>query len=935
MQLTIPSIPHAGRSQTFSSRENDLNVSVSPLAISTMNARLPLLAFALVLLGLTHRCHAQEAGAGIEFFEKKIRPALVEHCYQCHSADAKMNKKLKAELFLDTREGLLKGGDNGQAVVPGKVLEGTLLKALRHTGDTRMPPKGKLPDAVLADFEAWVKMGAPDPRGGNMPTVVKEIDWNKARQFWAFQPPIQSPRPHVNDKAWPNRDIDYFILAELEKRQLKPVALASKRDLLRRATFDLTGLPPTPVEMADFLKDESPDAFARVVDRLLASPHYGERWARYWLDVSRYAEDKALAFVNTRAHAYRYRDWVVQALNNDMPYDRFVRLQLAGDLVSDLEPDLFVKLAGLGFQGLGAEYHRGNVAKQVMADELDDRIDTVTRGFLGLTVACARCHDHKYDPIPTLDYYSLAAAYNGSNLVEKPLVEAQVFERFKAWEKKGKEAEGQLNQWLKDQAHEGTKSAVADAAQYLQTSWQVRILQQYNVPVDITQVAKSQMLNPLFLERSVKFLDQPKFDKQDSAVKAWIAVAQKAAEATRPEQKKVVVPETLQKATDELQQEIRTALRQENDKTPPNLLKTLWLNPNSLFFVDPKDAPQFLHEGAKKEYAERKAEVDRLRKDAPPTPPMGHVIAGGGAAMRVNIRGNVERPGDSAPPGFLRILPPPRSGKDFTRLELAEAIASPKNPLTARVIVNRVWHYHFGRGIVGTPSNFGSLGDRPTHPELLDRLAVRFMENGWSLHWLHREMMLSRTYQLSSQSVPQNAEKDPENLYLWRYTARRLDFEAWRDAWLAISGRLDSTRGGSSVDLNQPDNVRRTLYAKISRVQPNALLVLFDFPDANVTSDRRNVTTVPQQQLFALNGEFTIETAKAFAQRLEKEAPSEGERISLAFRLAYGRDPSEGEKMACQEFLREARMPRPTDRLNAWEQFAQAILASNEFQWVD
>jgi cytochrome c553 len=759
-----------------------------------MNLRVILLTV-VVATPAANRAQAQ-GGEGIEFFEKKIRPVLVEHCYQCHSADAKNNKKLKAGLLLDTRDGILKGGDSGPAIVPGKVQDSPLLKALRHNGDTKMPPKGKLPDTIIADFETWVKIGAPDPRVGETPVAAKEIDWNKARQFWAFQPPVKSPLPKVKDVAWPMREIDHFILAELEKRQLKPVGPATRRELLRRATFGLTGLPPTPEELDAFAKDESPAAFAKVVDRLLATPHYGERWARYWLDVSRYAEDKALAFVNSRPHAYRYRDWVVQALNNDMPYDRFVRLQLAGDLVSD--PDSFGKLVALGFQGLGAEYHRGSVATQVIADELDDRIDTLTRGILGLTVACARCHDHKYDPIPTRDYYSLAAAYNGSNLDMRPLVDQQTVDRFRTWEKKVKE-----------------------------------------------------------LEAAVKKADKEKRDP-------------KAAEAAQKEQ----------------------------------------------------DA--------------RKAELERLRKEAPPPLPMAHVITGGGTAMRVNIRGNVERLGEPAPPGYLTVLSSTNTPSNkFTRLELADAIASPKNPLTARVIVNRVWQFHFGRGIVGTPSNFGQLGDRPTHPELLDTLAVRFMENGWSLHWLHREIMLSRAYQLSSANVAPNAERDPENQYLWRHTPRRLDFEAWRDAWLAVSGRLDRTRGGPSLDLNKTDNVRRTLYAKISRVEPNALLVLFDFPDANVTSARRSVTTVPQQQLFVLNSDFTIETAKAFAKRLEKTAANEEDRISLAFRLAYGREPSADEKRASQAFLREAGTPRPTDRLKAWEQFAQAILASNEFLWVD
>ena len=726
---------------------------------------LALLLASFAFAAFTFPAPAQTSDAkGTEFFEAKIRPVLVEHCYKCHSEDARKNRKLKGDLLLDSKAGMLTGGATGPALVAGKPAESLLMKALRHEGDLRMPRDGKLPPAVVADFETWIKMGAPDPRDGKSTTAAKEIDWTQARQFWAFQPPVKTPLPKIKDTAWPKRDIDHFILAELEKRQLEPVGPASKRDLLRRATFGLIGLPPTPEEMDAFVKDESPEAFAKVVDRLLSSPHYGERWARYWLDVSRYAEDKALAFVNTRPHAYRYRDWVMQALNKDMPYDRFVRLQVAGDLLNDPEPDPFVKLAGLGFQGLGAEYHRGSVGAQVIADELDDRIDTLTRGLLGLTVACARCHDHKYDPIPTRDYYSLAAAYNGSNLDERPLADHDAVERYRAWEKKLKEA-----------------------------------------------VAKAKQIK----------------DKKKRS------------------------------------------------------------------------------EAEIKELVDRQEDVVRLRKEAPPPLPMAHVISGGGTAMRVYKGGNVERLGEPAPPGYLRVLSPlpgtpgrgaggegPEAGSaKFTRLELADLIASSKNPLTARVIVNRVWHYHFGRGIVGTPSNFGQLGDRPTHPELLDTLAVRFMENGWSLRWLHREIMLSRAYQLSSANVPANSEKDPENLYLWRHTPSRLDFEAWRDSWLAVSGRLNRKLGGPSLDLNKADNARRTLYAKISRVEPNALMTLFDFPDSNVTSARRNVTTVPQQQLFVLNSDFTIQTAKAFANRLENLAPAKGNesRWRFVWRMAASR----------------------------------------------
>jgi hypothetical protein len=743
---------------------------------------------------------------GVEFFESKIRPVLVEHCYKCHSEEARKNKKLKGNLLLDTKAGMLKG----QTHVPGKPGDSLLMKVLRHEGEITMPPGAKLPPNVVSDFETWIKIGAPDPRDGKQtPTAAPaEIDWNKARQFWAFQAPVKHPLPKIKDTAWPKRDIDHFILAELEKRNLQPVGPADKRDLLRRATFDLIGLPPTPEEIDAFLKDSSPDAFAKVVDRLLASPHHGERWGRYWLDVARYAEDKALAFVTPRPHAYRYRDWVVQAFNNDMPYDRFLKLQLAGDLLPSPsgrgaggegnEPDYFIKLAGLGFQGLGQEYHRGSVTAQVIADELDDRIDTLSRGLLGLTVACARCHDHKYDPIPTRDYYSLAAAYNGSNLDVRPLADEKTVQHFRTWEKQVKDFEAKLKQPAKQK--------------------------------------------------------------------------------------------------------------------PP---------------IAKEDVPKL------------QAEMDRLRKEAPPPLPMAHVINGGGQAMNVNIRGNVERKGEAAPPGFIRVLTPSTltpdpspggRGEKFTRLELASAIATSKNPLTARVIVNRVWQYHFGRGIVGTSSNFGRLGDRPTHPELLDTLAVRFMEAGWSLRWLHREIMLSTAYQLATKSNPKNAEADPDNQYLWHFAARRLDFEAWRDAWLAVSGRLDATRGGPSNDLDKPDNVRRTIYAKISRLEANKLMVLFDFPDANVTSSRRSVTTVPQQQLFVLNSAFTIDTAKAFARRLEKAAAKDEDRIGVAFRLAYGREPSRDELSASLDFVHGA---GAKDRLTPWEQFAQAILASNEFMWVD
>lgn len=898
-----------------------------------MIPRLTLIAFAFVAV-CVDRGNAQE---GVDYFEKKIRPVFIEQCYSCHSTEAKKNNKLKASLILDTPEGLAKGGDSGTLLVPGKPAESLLIKSLKHTEDIKMPPKGKLSDPIVASFEHWIRIGAPAPAIVKSTEPAKEIDWNKAKEFWAFRTPKKTPLPAVRDQTWPLREIDRFILAELEKRDLKPVGPAGKRELLRRVTFDLTGLPPTSEAMDEFASDTSPDAYAKVVDRLLKSPQHGERWARYWLDISRYAEDKALAFVAVRPHAYRYRDWVVKALNDDMPYDKFLKLQLAGDLIDEPGLDPVTKLAGLGFQGLGAEYHKGSVAAQVMADELDDRIDTVTRGLLGLTVACARCHDHKYDPIPTRDYYSLAAAYNGSELVEKPLVEPAAFDRFKAQEKLLRDSEAKHAQWLKDQARDASKPAVQLADQYFIAAWEIRTLQQRKTNVDVAQIAKARSLQVIYLSRLVKLLEQNKLDAKEPAIAAWLNAAKSASETAKVEKNQVVVPDALQKATVELKQAITAALPKTAAKDVPNLLKVLWLNPNSIFSLNPTEAASQYSEATQKELTKQQTDLAKLKKELPPAPPMAHAIQGGGNGLKVNIRGSVERLGEQAPPGFLRIVSTSDSSKQsktFTRLDLANAIASPGNPLTARVIVNRVWHYHFGKGLVGTPSNFGTLGDRPSHPELLDTLAVRFIENGWSLRWLHREILLSRAYQLSSEPIAVNAERDPENTYLWRYSPRRLDFEAWRDAWLAVAGKLDLTIGGPSIELTQADNSRRTLYSKISRLQPNPLLVLFDFPDANVTSDRRSVTTVPQQQLFTLNSEFTIGTAKVFAKRLQNASPKIEEQIRFAFRLAYGRTPTTEETKASEAFIRDA-SAEGKDRLTPFEQFAHAILSSNEFQWID
>jgi len=732
----------------------------------------------------------------VEFFEAKIRPVLVEQCYKCHSEEAAKAKKLKGGLKLDSKDALLKGGDTGPAVVPGKPNSGTLLASLKYEGEVQMPPKGKLSDAVIKDFEKWIADGAVDPR---TTTAVKTttIDLEKGKQFWSFLPPQAPAVPQISNPKVPIRnEIDAFVAAKWAEKGLKPVGVADKRALIRRASYDLTGLPPPPEAVEAFLKDDSPDAFAKVIDKLLASSQYGEKWARHWLDVARYAEDQAHTFgVKPKTQAWRYRDWVIAAFNADMPYDRFVKLQIAGDLLPDAPTDKFEKFAGLGFLGLGAEYYKNTAREQAIAEELDDRVDTLTRGFLGLTVSCARCHDHKFDPVPTRDYYSIAGIYYNTNLTDTPLAPEEEVKAYNSAQNNLKKTEDKLK-------------------------------------------------------------------KMQADLKAK-----------------------------------KNGVTAEEVKTLTN-------------------------------------EVAKLKKEMPPAPPVAHVVSGNGLGMKVYIRGNPATKGEDAPKGFLQVLPSPTAaGSNFNRLDLANAIASKNNPLTARVFVNRVWAWHFGRGLVSTPSNFGALGDRPSHPELLDWLAVNFVKNGWSIKWLHKQIMLTTTYQLQSQPDTANDKVDAANVYLWRGSRKRLEIEDWRDSLLVVSGNLDTKFGGPTFDLRDANAKRRTVYAKVSRHELDGLLRLFDFPDANVTAASRVVTTVPQQQLFALNSEFMIAQAKAFAARVEKLGKTDEERIAAAYRIAFGRAPEQQEVKLALRFL--LLPPRTDDKLTRWQQYAQVLLASNEMMYVD
>ena len=870
---------------------------------------------------------AAAADDGTDFFEAKVRPVLVEHCTKCHSADAAKAGKLKGGLRLDTAAGLLKGGDSGPAVVPGKPKDGTLLASVRYDGDTQMPPKGQLPPAVVADLEKWVAMGAPDPRTDAPPAGPAAVDvLDRARGFWSFQPPTAVSPPPTPYDGWAKTETDRYIAAKWVEHGLTPVGPADKRTQIRRVTFDLTGLPPTQDDIRAFEADGRPEAFTEVVDRLLASEHFGERWARHWLDVARYAEDQAHTFsVKPKKSAFQYRDWVVRAFNADMPFDQFARLQIAGDMVPEADGDPFTRLAGLGLLGLGAEYYKNTAAAQAVADELDDRVDTVTRGFLGLTVSCARCHDHKFDPIPTRDYYGLAGVFNGFSPAEVPLAPAADVKRYDDVQKAIKEQDDKGKAVVADAGTAAAWATVPHTAKYLAAVRKVAAAKKAGGKGDVAdRVAKADGLDPFFLARWAKFLESSAAKKLP-ALTGWLTLPTDADAA-----KVATAAEAVQTAV-----AAATAGPEKKKGEPAALLKAMQADAGPLA-VPPGDAEKrFLSDADKARLAAMRADLDRLRKASPPAYPTAHVIKGGGKQMRVYVRGNVAKPGDPAPKGFLQALagPAAKSGEGYTRLDLADAIASPDNPLTARVIVNRVWERHFGRGLVATPSNFGKLGDRPSHPELLDSLAVRFVQHGWSLKWLHREIVLSATYQLASTANAEDEARDVGNVYLWRASRRRLDVEAWRDSLLAVAGTLDPAVGGPTFNLSDANARRRTVYAKVSRHDLDGLLRLFDFPDANVTSDRRTVTTVPQQQLFALNSEFMVGQAKAFAARVGKAAATDADRVTAAYRLAYGRDPSDAEQALGTAFL--AGTADKADQLTRWQQYAQVLLASNEFLYID
>ena len=906
----------------------------------------------------------------VAFFETSVRPVLVESCLECHGPE-----KQKSDLRVDSREALLKGGALGPAIEPGNPEESLLIHALAHDedGEVQMPPKGKLPDAAIEALTKWVAMGAP--WGESAPV---EAASDPAATHWAFQPLHSATAPEVQNPAWVQTPIDAWILAGLERAGMSPSPAVDRRTLIRRATVDLIGVPPTLEEIEAFENDPAPDAFARVVDRLLASPLYGERWGRHWLDVARYADTKGYVFQEERKYpyAYTYRDYVIDAFNNDLPFNQFVLEQLAADQLPPGEDNQ--RLAAMGFLTVGRRF------LQDRNEIIDDRIDIVGRGLLGLTIACARCHDHKFDPIPIDDYYSLYGVFASSiEPAELPRIEDGSDDRsaeVKEFERRMEEAR---------KVRDDYKAARrAKAAEELRKRASLYVKAAHDLDFDgrskeLDERAKRDELSPALL-RFVARAWKTKLDAADSdkhpVLAAWRLYralpqdqfAEKAGEVlaqleerarTEPGSVHPLLLDALRAAKPTDLDQVascyaalfgRLEERTKDREGDEPLAEADWeslrlaLRGEGGALDLPDNAERFLFNVAERnELSKLNQAVDKLDQESAgvirramvmndaPKPTQPHVF----------IRGNPGRPGKVVPRQFLEVLSGPdrkpfdenRSG----RLELAQSIVDTARPLTARVIVNRVWAWHFGRGLVDSPSDFGVRADPPTHPELLDELAAGFIADGWSIKSLHRRIMLSSVYQQQSALRDDCMDKDAENRLLWRFNRQRLDFESLRDSILAVSGSLDTTQGGPSVVLNEASlPPRRTVYGFIDRQNLDGDYRSFDFSTPDATSARRFVTTVPQQALFLMNSPFVLGQAKHLASAVEGEihqgqaSADVAEAVNRVYRRVLGRSPTADELARASAFV-DRPDGRADDSLPPLAQLAQVLMLTNEFLYVD
>jgi mono/diheme cytochrome c family protein len=932
------------------------------------------------------------------FFREKVEPVLKQHCYSCHSLEA---EKIKGGLLLDSKEATLRGGDTGPALNPGDPDNSKIIIAIRHTDpDLQMPPKEKIPDDQIALLEQWVKMGAPDPR------LTPAPDY-KQKDLWSTKPITSPAIPQVKNSKWVRDPIDAFILAELEKRDLAPAAPADARTLIRRVSFDLLGLPPEPKTVEEFAANGGENALPSLIDEALRSPHFGERWGRHWLDIARYADSNGLDQNTLFDNAWRYRDWVIEAFNNDKPYDQFIREQIAGDLLpATTDKDRHQKWIATGFLMLGPKNFFEPNREKLLMDIADEQIDVTSRAFLGLTVSCARCHDHKFDPIPTKDYYALAGIFRSSQTLgsdgsgggprflpvnERPLGTMEQISAFEKYEadlarlEAKRDAARQLardlpggidskhldgivldnldaevvGKWTlsnystnfvdKNYLHDGNerrekgKSLVRfrpevpqEGLYEIRLAYTARFNRATNVPVRVTSKGS---------ERTV-FLNQTVLPPHDKAFETLgtFMLAQgtnNTVEVLTEGTRGFVVVDALQL----LPQDVQLAGKLMKKRSAP-------AQPEAIMMADVSAADL------------QQLEYDVMDLAAQPPPGLENGMPRALAVKdstprnsKIHIRGDPERLGQEVPRGFLSLIEHVETGQLGTdssgRLELARWIADSRNPLTARVAVNRIWQHLMGRPLVNTPDNFGSMGEAPTHPELLDYLASEFMNDQWSTKRFIRRLMLTSTYQMSSAHNTKAHGIDPENIYFWRAHRKRLDAESLRDAILAINGTLDRTFGGNSLDGNQPaqparnqqleDLTRRSVYLPVLRGNVNELFQVFDFPDPHALAAKRFVTTAPTQALFLMNSSFAAEQSRLWAEQLLSDSgKSTPDWIALAYLSAYSRRPSPAEIQRAEQFLlnfERALAPAEQDpavrKQKAVQAFCHALIQSTEFRFLN
>lgn len=988
---------------------------------------------------------------GVRFFEQKIRPVLVEHCYSCHSTDARDRKKLQGGLYLDSASGIDAGGESGEVLVPGKPGDSLLIQAMKHDG-LEMPPSGRLPDAVIEDFVKWVELGAPDPRTGEAPVKPKrQIDIDEGRQWWAFQP---FQRVTLPDEKKP---IDGFIRQAQQAQGLKPNRPADRERLIRRASFDLTGLPPTPEQVHAFVNDPSPQAFEKVVDELLASPAYGEAWARHWLDAARYAESGGYEFDGFRPGAYHYRDWVIRAFNRDMPWDEFVRMQLAGDLLS---PDDFEAAAATGF--LVAGPYPGQITaktvERIRYDQLDDMMMTIGGSMLGLTLGCVRCHEHKYDPIPHQDYYavaaSLASTVHGTRTFDpnpsatekalekhqaehEPLVAAlrefavkELPGRFAAWRKRELDKQPEATRWqilepiafraerswLKDLpggvlAHDGLQVPGTNVRQRGQRRNQGG-QEEYQLSFHTHQKNLQALRLDAFTDKSLPQRG-PGVNGDGSFQLADIQVTARPLDPASQETPQTVTLRPVFAAFEDKDQPlanavddkpgtawvVRTNAKKDNAavfefETPVagftngtelvvrmrfrdlgigRLRCSVSVEPNpatwagdvttqhvselrAIVAASPDDIPEAVRVSLARWLAPFDADTEKAVRTvhdhtaATPRPKLTDVYTtiDGGQDVYFLRRGEVDNKQGKADPGVLQVLwrdnqpgiLPPSLGQADPRVDLARWITSVDygaGPLLARVIVNRLWQHHLGEGIVGTPNDFGSQGERPTHPELLEYLAAELVRNDWKLKPLHRQIMLSDVYQQSHDVDPENLRIDPANRYLWHFRPRRLEAETIRDAVLAVGGNLDPAMYGPSV---LDDSQRRSIYLRVKRSELLPIMTMFDAPEPTQSIGERSVTTVPTQALALMNSPLVRQQAEKLCARIQPTADTPlTECIVQGYRIAFSRSPTADEQNRMLSFINGQRTAMGGDSQEATRQalteFCHVLLCLNEFVYVD